>query len=70
MKKKIVLFMAILAMGVITSFNMNLVENEWGDISIQNIEALSFGESGGGVFCVGTGSLDCPNGGAKVYFIW
>ena len=69
MKKK-TLFAAIAIIGMIAVFNINAVEKKYGDISLQNIEMLSSGESGQGVNCFYTGSLDCPRGGAKVAFIW
>ena len=69
MKKKI-LFAAIVIIGLIATFNINVVEKESGDISLQNIEMLSFGESGQATICFGIGSLDCPVNGTKVFAIW
>ena len=69
MKKKIH-FAAIVIIGLIATFNINVVEKESGDICLQNIEMLSFGESGINVGCFATGSLDCPINGVKVAFIW
>ena len=69
MKKKL-LFAAIVITGMIATFNINVVEKESGDISLQNIEMLSFGESGKGVNCSYTGNLDCPVNGTKVAIIW
>ena len=69
MKKKII-FTAIAITGMIATFNSNAVVKGSGDISLQNIEMLSFGESGGITICVYTGSVDCPINGTKVAFIW
>lgn len=69
MKKKL-FFAAIIVVGMITTFNINVVEVESGDISLQNIEILSFGETGGHVGCIGTGSLDCPKNGTKSRSVW
>ena len=69
MKKK-TLFAAIAIIGMIAVFNINAVEKKYGDISLQNIEILSSGESGQGINCFYTGSLDCPVNGAKVFVIW
>ena len=69
MKKKLLL-VAIVITGMIATFNINVVEKECGDISLQNIEMLSFGESSGITGCVYTGSVDCPLSGTKVAFIW
>ena len=69
MKKKM-LFVFIAITGIIATFNINIVERESGDISLQNIEMLSFGESGANIGCFAFGSLDCPKTGVKVAFIW
>jgi hypothetical protein len=69
MKKKM-LFAAITIIGMIAVFNINAVEKTHGDISLQNIEMLSSGESGQGINCSYIGSLDCPVSGAKVFVIW
>ena len=68
--KKRTLFAAFAILGMIATFNINIVEKESGDISLQNIEMLSFGESGQATMCFATGSLDCPVNGAKVLIIW
>lgn len=36
-------------------------------LQLMNVEALAGGESG--VFCIGTGSIDCPGYNVKVYSI-
>jgi hypothetical protein len=69
MKRKI-LFTAALITGMIITFNINVVERESGDISLQNIEILSFGETGKDISCLYTGSIDCPKNGVKVAFVW
>ena len=69
MKKKL-LFAAILITGMITTFNVNALKKESGDISLKNIEMLSLGENDINVNCYLIGSLDCPRNGVKVAFIW
>ncbi|MDR1221451.1 MAG: hypothetical protein LBL07_01045 [Tannerella sp.] len=69
MKKKLLLFAGMLAIGIIAAFNIHVVENEAGDIRLQNIEILSFGENEY-PNCFVTGSLNCPISGAKVRYIW
>jgi hypothetical protein len=69
MKKKM-LFAAIAIFGMIVAFNSNAVEKKSSDISLQNIEMLSMGESGEITICFGSGSIDCPRNGVKVMFIW
>ncbi|MDR1340061.1 MAG: hypothetical protein LBK58_08435 [Prevotellaceae bacterium] len=69
MKKKLLLFTGMLAIGTIAAFNIHVVENEVGDIRLQNIEMLSFGENEY-VNCFATGSLNCPVNGAKVMYTW
>lgn len=69
MKKKLLIFVLVI-IGAIATFNINVVENEMGDISLQNIEMLSFGENGNGVNCFLSGSLDCPVNETKVRMIW
>ena len=69
MKKKM-LVAAIVIIGTIAIFNVNAVEKKYSDINLQNIEMLSSGESGQGVICAYSGSLDCPRGGVKTAFIW
>jgi hypothetical protein len=69
MKKKL-LFVVVLIAGMIATFNMNVVEKDSGDISLLNIEMLSYGETGDETSCLLIGSLDCPVNEVKVYFIW
>ncbi|MDR1524342.1 MAG: NVEALA domain-containing protein [Tannerella sp.] len=71
MKKKL-LFTVVLITGMIAAFNMNVAEkdSDSGDISLLNIEMLSFGETENGTNCVLTGSLDCPINEIKVRFVW
>jgi hypothetical protein len=69
MKKKLLLFAGMLAIGIIAAFSIYAVENEVGDIRLQNIEMLSSGENGT-TACFATGSLDCPANGTKVRYIW
>ena len=69
MKKKM-LFTAIAILGMIVAFNSNAVEKKSSDISLQNIEMLSMGETGGIIGCFYNGSIDCPANGTKVAFIW
>jgi hypothetical protein len=68
MKKKI-FFIILLISGIISAFNINMIENESGDISLQNIEMLSFGETGDNYECYLTGILDCPKNSSKVLYV-
>ena len=68
MNKKL-LFAAILAIGMIATFNVNAVKKESGDIRLQNIEMLSSGETGD-IACYMIGSLDCPVNETKVRILW
>jgi hypothetical protein len=69
MKKKLLLFAGMLAIGIIAALNIHAVGNEVEDIRLQNIEMLSSGENGITV-CYLIGSLDCSANGAKVKYIW
>ncbi|MDR1116134.1 MAG: hypothetical protein LBL33_08335 [Tannerella sp.] len=69
MKKKLLLFTGMLAIGIIAALNIHVVENEVGDIRLQNIEMLSFGENEY-PNCFAIGSLNCPISGAKVMYTW
>jgi len=61
-------FTAIAITLMIAAFNINMVGNNPSDISLHNIEVLSFGESGG-LGCLGTGSVECING-VKARIVW
>lgn len=70
MKKKIFFSAIVLVTAVVGALNLNIVQSKAGDIHLQNIEVLSYGESGINVNCNGIGTLDCPANSTKVYFIW
>lgn len=70
MRKKICFFGLVLILAIIGAFNLNIVQNEKGDIHLQNVEVLSYGESGTIIACFGIGSLDCTPNGTKVYAVW
>jgi hypothetical protein len=69
MKKKLLLFTGMFAIGTIAAFNIHIVGNEIGDIRLQNIEMLSFGENEYSI-CFLIGSLDCPVNETKVKYTW
>jgi len=67
--KRVLLLMSVFVIAVIAALNLQLVENELGDLRLQNIEILSYGETSTSL-CVGSGSIDCPRYGTKARFIW
>jgi spore coat protein U-like protein len=69
MKKKLV-FAIVLITGMVAAFNVNVAKTDSGDISLLNIEMLSFGETGNTTSCDFIGSLDCPVYEVKVRFVW
>lgn len=69
MRKKIFFFVLALAIAIIGAFNLNIVQNDTGDIRLQNVEALSYGETGATHTCLKLGSLDCPNSPIKAYYV-
>lgn len=69
MRKKIFFFVLALAAAIVSAFNLNVVQNDTGDIRLQNVEVLSYGETGPTKTCVGIGPLDCPGVTTKVYII-
>lgn len=70
MRKKIFFFVLALAIAIIGAFNMNIAQNNTGDIRLQNVEVLSYGESVKEGHCYYIGPLDCPLNSTKVYLIW
>lgn len=70
MKKYFIILGICLAVGI--SLNVNLQWNHADvdklGITMSNIEALASGENQG-VFCTGSGSLDCPTSIVKVLYI-
>jgi hypothetical protein len=69
MKKKLLLFAGMLMVGTVAALNVHVVKNELGDIRLQNIEMLSYGENEE-TMCYLIGCLDCPLYEVKVRYVW
>lgn len=70
--KKITFIFALVVSIASVSFSFNNPSNrdEINKLLLENIECLSFPETGMPLSCVGLGSVDCPNKNEKVYFYY
>jgi hypothetical protein len=65
MKYKIILFLSLCFLpSLLIGNRQNLINNP---LTLQNIEALSLGESDY-IYCLGIGSIDCPWKKEKVFY--
>lgn len=65
--KKILVFITIVAMVMGGYFYKKQSAVIISSLVLENVEALANYESGGNVFCIGVGSVDCPINHSKVY---
>lgn len=69
MKKKI-LFVVLVLVVAVASFQWGIKHEKMDTLMLENIEALaSIEQESGYVGCYGKGSVDCPNSTIKVYFV-
>lgn len=54
---------------VITSWSRS-TKLELNNLFLENVEALAAGESSGTVYCLGSGSVDCPIDNSKVEIVY
>lgn len=66
--KRIFLLTTLLLVVLCVTFHFHSRKERMGDLLLENIEALAAGELSQGI-CLGNGSVDCPIGNIKVYFI-
>jgi len=69
MKKSIYFLLAFVVFIIFFNINVKIHQNSFPAITLQNIEALSYGESSD-VVCTGIGSVDCPITKIKVVFVY
>ncbi|WP_106831990.1 NVEALA domain-containing protein [Parabacteroides pacaensis] len=70
MKKKLSIIF-ILAVGCsIYSFLSNKQQGNIPNIALANVEALAGGEISADYICIGSGSLDCPDGTKAAQISW
>lgn len=69
MKKKS-LFVALILVAAIASFQWSAKRKNLDSLMLENIEALAEGEEDVDIECIGIGSVDCPYTNVKVYFIY
>lgn len=67
--KRVYLLITMLIISIVAAFNLHLNVNDSGDIFLQNIEVLSYGETSGNG-CLGQGSVDCSRYSSKARFMW
>lgn len=63
---------SLLFIGVIAAvaYWARPARTELSNLLLENVEALAAGEGSGSVYCVGTGSVDCPLNSSKVYAVY
>lgn len=69
MKKKS-LFVALILVAAIASFQWSAKRKNLDSLMLENIEALAEGEENADIVCIGIGSVDCPRTNEKVYFVY
>lgn len=67
--KKQILFLFVAVTAVVLCFTRP-VEVGLNNLILENIEAMALGEITEPVYCVGTGSVDCPMDNSKVKVVF
>ncbi len=71
MKTKVIfLCVVICAAFSIYSYALQDKESALSALALMNVEALANGENGGSAYCMGSGSVDCPDTHVKVLFYY